>query len=57
VYIGVALLVDTSYVLAAAAVSRRFTESKVAQRRAAQVAAGTYIALGVAAAVTGDRPA
>ena len=57
VYIAVALLVDTTYVFAAAAISRRFMESKVAQRRAGQVAAGTYIALGVAAAVTGDRPA
>jgi threonine/homoserine/homoserine lactone efflux protein len=56
IYIGVALLVDTTYVLAAAAVSRRFMASPTAQRRTGRIAAGTYFALGVAAAAAGERP-
>ena len=56
VYVAVALMVDTSYVLGLAAVARRFMASRNAQRRAGRVAAGTYIALGLAAAVAGERP-
>ena len=55
VYIGVALVVDASYVLGLAAVARRFMASRVAQRRSARFAAGTYVALGVAAAISGER--
>jgi threonine/homoserine/homoserine lactone efflux protein len=57
VYIGVALMVDTTYVLATSAMSRRVLASRVAQKRTAMVAAGTYLALGVAALVVGERPA
>jgi threonine/homoserine/homoserine lactone efflux protein len=55
VYVAVALVVDTSYVLGLAAVSRRFMSSRRTQRRAGRVAAGTYVALGLAAAVSGAR--
>lgn len=55
VYIAVALMVDTTYVMAAGAISRRFASSRVARKRSARVAAGTYFALGVAAAVAGER--
>lgn len=55
VYVIVALAVDAAYVLAASTVSRRFVESRRARRRSARVAAGTYVALGVAAAAIGDR--
>ena len=55
VYVGVALAVDATYVLAASAISRRFVASRRAQRRSAKVAAGTYVALGLAAAAAGER--
>jgi threonine/homoserine/homoserine lactone efflux protein len=55
VYIATALVVDTSYVLAAAALSRRFMASRVAQKRFSRLAAGTYFALGLAAAAAGER--
>lgn len=55
VYIAVALAVDATYVLAASAISRRFVASRRAQRRSAKVAAGTYVALGLAAAAAGER--
>lgn len=54
-YIGIAVAVDTSYVVAAAAVSRRFMRSRLAQRRTARVSAATYVALGVAAAASGIK--
>lgn len=57
VYLGVALVVDTSYVLGLAALSGRFTSSRPAQRRAGRVAASTYVALGLAAALSGERAA
>jgi threonine/homoserine/homoserine lactone efflux protein len=57
VYIAVAIVVDTSYVLGLAALSRRFMSSRIAQKRAGRVAAGTYVALGLAAAVGGRLPA
>jgi len=53
VYIAIAIAVDAAYVLAAAAVSRRFMRSRVAQIRTGRVAAATYVALGLAAAATG----
>ena len=56
VYVAVALAVDATYVLAASTISRRFGASRRAQRRSAKVAAGTYVALGLAAAAVGDRP-
>ena len=55
VYIAIAIAVDATYVLAAAAVSRRFMQSRVAQVRTGRVAAATYVALGLAAAATGIR--
>ncbi|TMF66737.1 MAG: hypothetical protein E6I13_14975 [Chloroflexi bacterium] len=55
VYIAIAIVVDATYVLAAAAVSRRFMRSRVAQVRTGRVAAATYVALGLAAAATGIR--
>ncbi len=55
VYVAVALAVDATYVLAASAISRRFVASRRAQRRSARVAAGTYVALGLAAAAAGER--
>src|SRR2546430_1205491 len=50
-----AIAVDATYVLAAAAVSRRFMRSPVAQVRTGRVAAATYVALGLTAAATGVR--
>ena len=55
VYIAIAIAIDATYVLAASAVSRRFTRSRAAQRNTSRVAAATYVALGVAAAATGVR--
>lgn len=55
VYIAIAIAVDATYVFAAAAVSRRFMQSRVAQERTGRVAAVTYVALGLAAAATGFR--
>lgn len=55
VYIAIAIAVDASYVLGAAAVSRRFMRSRLAQKRAGRTAAATYIALGLAAAATGVK--
>ena len=55
VSIAIAIAVDATYVLAAAAVSRRFMRSRAAQARTGRVAAATYVALGLAAAATGVR--
>jgi threonine/homoserine/homoserine lactone efflux protein len=55
IYIAIAIIIDAIYVLAAAALSRRFMHSRRAQRNTARVAAATYVALGVAAAATGVR--
>jgi threonine/homoserine/homoserine lactone efflux protein len=55
IYVAVAISVDVTYVLAASAVSRRFMQSRVAQRRTGRFAAATYIALGMAAAVSGAK--
>ncbi len=55
VYIAIALVVDFSYVLGVGALSERLLSSRIAQRRAGRVAAGTYVALGVVAAVSGER--
>lgn len=56
VYLAIAVLVDSSYVLTAAALSRRILQSRIAQKRMARVSAATYIGLGLAAAATGQRP-
>lgn len=55
VYIAIAIVIDTTYVLTASAVSNRFMSSRAAQRRAGRFAAATYFALGVAAAATGTK--
>lgn len=55
VYIAVALAVDTSYVVTAAAVSGRFLRSEGAQRRAGHISAATYVLLGLTAAATGVK--
>jgi len=55
VYMAIALVVDFSYVLGVGALSKRLLSSRIAQRRAGRVAAGTYVALGVVAAVSGER--
>lgn len=55
VYIAIAVAVDVSYVMAASAVAARFMRSATAQRRSGRFAAGTYVALGLAAAATGVK--
>ncbi|HEV2216462.1 MAG TPA: LysE family translocator [Candidatus Dormibacteraeota bacterium] len=55
VYIAIALVVDFSYVMGVGALSTRVLSSWIARRRAGRVAAGTYVALGLVAAVSGDR--
>jgi len=55
VYIAIAIAVDVSYVLGAAAVAGRFLSSVTARRRTGRVAATTYVALGLAAAVSGIK--
>jgi len=55
VYVGIAVAVDTSYVLAASAISKRLLSSRTVQKRTGRVAAATYVALGVAAAATGIK--
>lgn len=55
VYIAIAIAVDASYVMGAAAISQRFVRSRPAQRRAGRVAGVTYIALGLVAAATGVK--
>lgn len=57
VYIAVALIVDTTYVLTASGLSRRLLRRPSAQRQTARFAAATYIALGIAAAAVGEQPA
>jgi len=55
VYIAIAILVDLAYVLGVGALSTRLLSSRIAQRRAGRFAAGTYVALGLVAAVSGER--
>ena len=55
VYIAIAIAVDATYVMAASTISRRFLESRLAQRRTGRAAAATYVALGLAAAATGVK--
>ena len=55
IYVGVAVCVDSAYVLASSAVARRLLANRIAQRRTAQASAATYVALGVATAVSGAR--
>jgi threonine/homoserine/homoserine lactone efflux protein len=55
IYIGIAIAVDASYVMSAAALSTRFARSVVARRRTGRFAAASYVALGLAAAATGVK--
>ena len=57
VYLGIALVVDVTYVMTASAVSSRFLQRPALQKRTNQFAAATYVALGVAAAALGEKPA
>jgi threonine/homoserine/homoserine lactone efflux protein len=56
VYLAIALVVDTSYVLTASALSRRFLQRPAAQKASGRIAAVTYIGLGLAAAALGYKP-
>lgn len=55
VYIAIAVAVDAAYVLGWSALGSRFLASRRAQRRAGRMAATTYVALGVGAAVSTVR--
>jgi len=55
IYVGIAITVDASYVMSAAALSKRFAQSAAARRRTGRVAAAGYLALGLAAAATGVK--
>lgn len=57
VYVAVALVVDTTYVLVGSALSGRFIRSASAQKKAGRVAAVSFVTLGVAAAAAGIEPA
>jgi threonine/homoserine/homoserine lactone efflux protein len=57
VYLATAVMVDVTYVMTASAVSNRFLHQPALQKRTNQFAAATYIALGVAAAALGEKPA
>jgi threonine/homoserine/homoserine lactone efflux protein len=57
VYLAIAVMVDLTYVITAAAVSSHFLQRRALQKRTNQFAAATYIALGVAAAALGEKPA
>ncbi len=52
VYVAVALIVDSTYVLAASSLSRWLLRSSRAQLTANRMAAGSYLGLGVAAAAS-----
>lgn len=56
-YIAIAACSDLAYVLASALIADRLKRSARARRRVARGSALTYIALGVMAAVSGERPA
>jgi len=55
IYVGIALAVDSSYVFASSALGARLLRSPIAQKRTAQASAATYVAMGVAAAVSGAK--
>jgi threonine/homoserine/homoserine lactone efflux protein len=55
IYVAIAVMVDAAYVIASSAIARRLLASRVAQRRTAQASAATYVALGVATAVSGAK--
>jgi len=55
IYVGIAIAVDASYVMSAAALSKRLPQSAAARRRTGRVAAAGYLALGLAAAATGVK--
>jgi threonine/homoserine/homoserine lactone efflux protein len=57
VYIGTAVVVDTTYVLSAHAVIGRLFRGAARRRRGDRFAAAAYVALGMAAAATGARRA
>src|SRR5439155_1707770 len=52
---AIAVAIDSTYVLTAAAISGRLIRSPLAQRRTGRAAAATYLALGLAAAASGFR--
>src|SRR5207253_760200 len=54
-YIAIAVAIDSTYVLTAAAISGRLIQSPLAQRRTGRAAAATYLALGLATAASGFR--
>jgi threonine/homoserine/homoserine lactone efflux protein len=56
VYLAIALVVDTTYVLTASTLSRRFLQRPAAQKASGRIAAVTYIGLGLAAATLGYKP-
>jgi threonine/homoserine/homoserine lactone efflux protein len=56
-YIAVAAVSDLGYVLASSLIADRLERSTRARRRVARGSALTYIALGVMAALSGERPA
>jgi threonine/homoserine/homoserine lactone efflux protein len=56
VYLAIALVVDTSYVLTASALSRRFLQRPGAQKASGRFAAVTYVGIGIAAATLGYKP-
>jgi threonine/homoserine/homoserine lactone efflux protein len=56
-YIAVAGVSDLAYVLAASLIADRLKRSTRARRRVARGSALTYIALGLLAALSGERPA
>lgn len=55
VYIAIACASDAVYVLASATLARRLASSARGQRVLARLSAATYIALGLFAALSGDR--
>lgn len=55
VYLAVALASDSVYVLSASSLAARISRSGRARRRRARLGALAYIALGIAAAISGDR--
>jgi threonine/homoserine/homoserine lactone efflux protein len=55
IYIAIALMVDTTYVLLANWIGSRLRRSAIARARTARVSAVLYVVLGIVAAVLGDR--
>ncbi len=55
IYIGIAMIVDSCYVLLASWLAERLTRTASARRRRARISALTYFALAVAALALGDQ--